>query len=225
MLFSQFTNVHVDFSYKQGNGTLQNQSLVESLSQNSTQTFFINESKSNESLAQLQSGPQLHLPAQQLQSSINASQLHQDEASKESPNTSPPASLLPSSFHLSGEEVKSEHKLHVDNTDASSEMQGNLNTNGASVTLSGPGTMDLTSTGTSFTQDVTVDSDGDAQTPWTCCQKVPPPKDCKPCPKLPKAPPSELDNNRISRVFLLSFVNLAARVQSSLDFLCGTLHL
>jgi len=52
------------------------------------------------------------------------------------------------------------------------------------------GNLDLTSTGQSFTQDVTVDSDAPAQTPWTCCNKnVQPPKDCKPCPKMPKAPP------------------------------------
>ena len=146
----------------------------------------------NESLAQLQSATQTHLSAQHLQSFLNASPLVEDKASKEPPNTSPPVSLPPSSFHMSAEEVNSEHKLHVDNTDASSEMKSHFSPNGASVTFSGPGSLDVTSTGQSFSQDVTVDSDGAAYTPWTCCRKVPRPKDCKPCPEMPKAPPSEL---------------------------------
>ena len=117
----------------------------------------------------------------------------------ESLNTSPPRPPpLPSSLHTSSEEVTSQNTLHVDNTDASSEMHGNLNPNAASVTLSGPGTVDLTTTGQSFTQDVMVDSDGAAQTPWTCCRNVKPPKDCKPCPKLPKAPPSEYNTTKNS---------------------------
>ena len=138
--------------------------------------------------------------------------MHRDEAAtEESLNTSPPRtatialpSLLPSSFHVSKEEVTSEHRLHVDNTDASSEMHGYLNPNAASVTLSGPGTVDVTSTGQSTTQDVTVDSDAAAQTPWTCCNKnVKPPKDCKPCPKLPKAPPSEYYNYSVNPLMRL----------------------
>lgn len=74
-------------------------------------------------------------------------------------------------------------------------MQGRFNPNGASVTLSGAGTVDLTSTGQSFSQDVTVDPQaGSDQTEqsdysWTCCTKQPRPKDCKKCPDLPKAPP------------------------------------
>ena len=72
-------------------------------------------------------------------------------------------------------------------------MQGHFNPNGASVALSGPGTMDLTTTGQSFTQDVTVDpqagSDDQSDYSWTCCKKLPRPKDCKKCPDLPKAPP------------------------------------
>lgn len=179
---------------QKGNSTLQNQSLVEPLSQNATQTFFVSQPSSPKSLAQLQSGTQAFSQAQQQQPLSRAPELNQDEAFKEeSLNTSPSrASVLPSSFHLSQEEVTSEHKLHVDNTEASSEMHGHFSPNGASVTLSGPGNLDLTSTGQSFTQDVTVDSDAPAQTPWTCCNKnVQPPKDCKPCPKMPKAPPSE----------------------------------
>lgn len=142
----------------------------------------------------MQSGLQNYSQETGQQSLVNASELHDDDVStQESLNTSPlHASPLPSSFHMSSEGTKSENRLHVDNTDASTEMQGNFYSNGASVTLSGPGTMDLTTTGQSFTQDVTADSDGAAQTPWTCCNKnVKPPNDCKPCPKLPKAPPSE----------------------------------
>ncbi|XP_074626433.1 uncharacterized protein LOC141884532 isoform X2 [Acropora palmata] len=50
------------------------------------------------------------------------------------------------------------------------------------------GNMDFSTTGQVATQDTTSSADAPAQTPWTCCRKVPPPKDCKPCPKLPKAP-------------------------------------
>lgn len=121
----------------------------------------------------------------------------------ESLNTSlPRPPPLPPRLHASSEEVTSQNTLHVDNMDASSEMHGNLNPNAASVTLSGPGTVDLTTTGQSFTQDVTVDPDGAAQTPWTCCNKnVTSPKDCKPCPKLPKAPPSEYNATKNSTLF------------------------
>lgn len=102
------------------------------------------------------------------------------------------------SFHMSEQEVTSEHKLHLVNSDESSKMQGHFNPNGGSVALSGPGTMDLTSTGQSFTQDVIVDpqagsdqagSDDQSDYSWTCCTKQPRPKDCKKCPDLPKAPP------------------------------------
>ena len=96
-------------------------------------------------------------------------------------------------FHVSEHEATTENKLHLFNSDESSKMQGHFNPNGASVALSGPGAMDLTTTGQSFTQDVTVDpqagSDDQSDYTWTCCKKLPRPKDCKKCPDLPKAPP------------------------------------
>ncbi|XP_078373034.1 uncharacterized protein LOC144656666 [Oculina patagonica] len=59
-----------------------------------------------------------------------------------------------------------------------------------------PGTVDLTSTGQSFSQDVTVDPQaGGLDQPeqsdysWTCCKKQPRPEGCKKCPDLAKAPP------------------------------------
>ena len=120
-------------------------------------------------------------------------QLHHDGASLEEPlKTSQPVISPPlSSFHSSQEMAQSEHKLHVDNTDASSKMHGDFSPYGASVYLSGTGNMDLTTTGQVATQDTAANADAPAQTPWTCCRKVPPPKDCKPCPKLPKAPHSK----------------------------------
>lgn len=94
---------------------------------------------------------------------------------------------------MSEQEVTSQHKLHLFNADESSKMQGHFHSNGASVALSGPGTMDLMTTGQSFTQDVTVDpqagSNDQSDYSWTCCTKQPRPKDCKKCPDLPKAPP------------------------------------
>lgn len=87
-------------------------------------------------------------------------------------------------------------------------MQGNFSPNAASVTLSGPGTLDLTSTGQSFTQDVTVDpqqadSDNAADYPWTCCKKQPRPEGCKKCPDMPKAPPCKW-----SHVHLLAYIRM-----------------
>lgn len=125
------------------------------------------------------------------------------EESLESPNVSP---LSP--FHLSEEEVTSQHKLHLVNSDKSSKMQGNFSPNAASVTLSGPGTLDLTSTGQSFTQDVTVDpqqadSENAADYPWTCCKKQPRPEGCKKCPDMPKAPPCKW-----SHVHLLAYIRM-----------------
>lgn len=185
----------------QGNITSQNQShsLVEPLSQNSSLSQ--NESLSqNSSLTQtlqnqtetsvfvkIQSNPQT------ASSSPGISELQDKPSDSESLEPSPSDSSLPP-LHLSEQEVISQHKLHLVNSEESSKMQGRFNPNGASVTLSGPGTMDLTSTGQSFSQDVTVDpqanSDQDqSDYSWTCCTKQPRPKDCKKCPDLPKAPP------------------------------------
>ena len=141
------------------------------------------------------SGVNLHALQTQTQSFAQSpEQLHQDGVSlEEQLKTSQPVISPPlSSFHSSHQEMaQSEHKLHVDNTAASSEMHGDFSPYGASVYLSGTGNMDFSTTGQVATQDTTSSADAPAQTPWTCCRKVPPPKDCKPCPKLPKAPHSK----------------------------------
>lgn len=150
--------------------------------------------KASQLLSSKVPGVNLHALQTQTQSFAQSpEQLHHDGASLEEPlKTSQPVISPPlSSFHSSQEMAQSEHKLHVDNTDASSEMHGDFSPYGASVYLSGTGNMDLTTTGQVATQDTTSSADAPAQTPWTCCRKVPPPKDCKPCPKLPKAPHSK----------------------------------
>lgn len=190
----------VNIFLAQGNITTLNQSQpwVEPLSQNSTlsQNTSLSGNSSltknltrSSALGQNQTSP-LNTTSQNAPAT---SALLKDKASidesLESLNTSP---LSP--FHLSEEEVTSQHELHVVNSDRSSKMQGNFRPNAASVTFSGPGTLDLTSTGQSFTQDVTVDpqqadSENAADYPWTCCKKQPRPEGCKKCPDMPKAPP------------------------------------
>ena len=130
----------------------------------------------------------------QQQSPAQPSELHRDK-SQESLLiiTSPPViSPPPSAAILSSQEAaKSEHRLHVDSGDASTKMNGDFSPYGASVSLSGTGNMDFATKGQSVVQDTSANADAAEQTPWTCCKKVPPPEDCKPCPKLPKAPPSK----------------------------------
>lgn len=60
---------------------------------------------------------------------------------------------------------------------------------GAENSTAPTGNMDFATKGQSVVQDTSANADAAEQTPWTCCKKVPPPEDCKPCPKLPKAPP------------------------------------
>ncbi|XP_068696715.1 uncharacterized protein [Montipora foliosa] len=128
----------------------------------------------------------------QQQSPAQPSELHRDKAQESLLIiTSPPViSPPPSAAILSSQEAaKSEHRLHVDNADASTKMNGDFSPYGASVSLSGTGNMDFATKGQSVVQDTSANADAAEQTPWTCCKKVPPPEDCKPCPKLPKAPP------------------------------------
>ena len=185
-----------------------------SLSENSSLSKNLTQSSA---LAQNQTSPQL-----QNTSSPNAlaiSALLKDKTSTEETLESPNASPL-SPFHLSEEEVTSQHKLHLVNSDKSSKMQGNFSPNAASVTLSGPGTLDLTSTGQSFTQDVTVDpqqadSENAADYPWTCCKKQPRPEGCKKCPDMPKAPPCKW-----SHVHLLAYIRM---IKASVRWSCKIL--